>query len=363
MKRLLSILLVFILIFAVTACGQSNQKAGNSSSPTGTKAEAKTENKTGAKKELTMGISYYTTEIPSLQSILSGVKERAEELGYKVVMAEGSMDINKQISNVEDYIEMGCDVILINPSDSAGITPAVEASNKAKIPVVMLDIDSTGGERASHVTSDNEAMGRYGGEYIAWKLNGKGKVALLDFPQLDIVKERSDAFRKVMSYFPDIEIVATELAVTRAQGLEKMENIFQAYSDLAGVFGINDGGGLGAYFAGKAAGKNVAIAGVDAEDDAVDLIKKNTNYGLSTAHLTRIFGRTAAETAHAIVQGKQVPKKVIIPVYPVTYDSLADYPGRDALELASPEKMKPRWYNSDSWKQLTEKYNYTDWKK
>ncbi len=359
MKRIVTVILVVIMVFALSACAANKAEA-----PVTEAAEEAAEAEESApepEEEILIGVSYYTTEIPVLNSVLEALKNRAEQLGYKVVMAEGSMDINKQIGNVEDYIQMGCQVIFINPSDSAGITPAVEACNKAGIPVIMLDIDATGGERACHVTSDNELMGRYGGEYIAWKLNGKGKVALLDFPQLDIVVQRSDAFRKVMSYFPDIEIVATEQAVTRAEGLEKMEAIFQAHPDLDAVFAINDGGGLGAYYAGKAAGIDVAIAAVDAEDDAVELISEGTNYGLTSAHMAALFGKTAAEAADDIINGIEVEKKITIPVYPITVDSLDEYPGRDALEFDQ-TILIPRWYDTDSWKALVEEFGYTDWK-
>ncbi len=354
MKRTMAILLVIIMVFAFSACADKVAED--------TSDDSQDETVVQEDEELLIGISYYTTQIPVLNSVVNALKNRAEELGYKVVSADGELDIDQQIANVEDYIQMGCKLIFINPSDSAAITPAVEACNAADIPVVMLDIDAVGGERVSHITSDNALMGRYGGEYIAWKLGGKGKVALIDFSVLDIVVERSDAFKKVISYFPDMEIVATEQAVTRDVALEKMEAIFQAHPDIKAVFAINDGGGLGAYYAAKAAGLNdMVISANDGEDDAIKLITEGTGYGLTCAHMAALYGKTAAEAADDIINGKEVSKKITIPVYPITSESFDAYPGRDALDFDE-SILTPSWYSEDSWIQLTEEYNYTDWK-
>jgi len=279
-------------------------------------------------------------------------------------MAEAGFDVARQLANIENFIQMGCDVILINPVGSADVVPGVEASNRAGVPVVMLDIDAEGGIRTALVTSDNERMGRFGGEYLAWRLKGKGKIVVLDWPALDICRERSDAAIKVFDAFPGMEVVAVEHAVTRSMGLEKMENILQANPELDGVYAINDGGGLGAYYAIKAAGRSgeILIAAVDGEPPAVELIKAGTNYGLDTSHFARVLGRTSADVAHRVVQGETVPYKTVIPVFPITIDSLSYFPGRDSLKLPPRENLIPTWYATDEWKELAAEYGYEDWK-
>lgn len=318
-----------------------------------------------AQKQILMGVSYYTNENPNLLMILDGVKSRAKELGMKVTLASCDFDNAKQMSDIENFIQMGCSIIMINPNDSAAIPPAIRECNKAKVPVVMLDIDAKGGDRAAHVTSDNEAMGRYGGEYLAWKLSGKGKVALLDYPQLDIVKERSDAFKKVIHAFPDMQIVATDFTVVREDALTKVENILQAHPDLDAIYAINAGGGLGAYYACKAAGNtHILITAVDGLPEAVALIKNgDPQYVEDTSHMTMVLGRTATETAYAVVQGKKVTYKTVVPVFPVCKESIGYFPGCDAMKLPTADKMSPPWYKTQSWLALCDKYGYAGWKK
>lgn len=345
-KKLLALVCIFLLAWPLVGLFAGGQKEAS---------------KTAAAKS--MGITYYTSENPNLLSILKGAKERAEALGYKVYMADAQFDLAKQLADAENFIQLGVDIVLINPVDSAGVVPTVEALNRADIPVVMLDIDAKGGKRAALVTSDNEAMGRYGGEYIAWALKGKGKVAILDFPQLDIVKERSDNAKKVFASFPAIQVVAMELAVIRSQGLEKTENILQAHPDLAAIYCINDGGGLGAFFAAKAANRpDLIIASVDGDPESVTLIKQGTNFKLDTAHHSRVLGATTVDVANMILQGKQVPYKTVVPVYPIAYETAAGYPGWEGAELPAQDKLLPHWYGDPSWVDLCNQYNYTEYR-
>lgn len=67
---------------------------------------------------------------------------------------------------MDDLIQQGVDVLLINPADSAAITPAVEAANSAGIPVIMVDRATDAGEYVTLVASDNVAGGEMAAQYI-----------------------------------------------------------------------------------------------------------------------------------------------------------------------------------------------------
>ncbi len=310
-----------------------------------------------------IGFSIYTQDIPSLNAMVQGFVDEAESLGDEVFIANAQNDIAKQIQNCEDLMTMEIDVLVINPYDSAGIVPAVEAANQKGIPVVMFDIDAKGGKRAAHITSDNHHMGQYAGEYLAYVLNGKGKVAYFDFPQLDIVKDRSDAFRAVMKCFPDIEIVADGIAVNREQSLPQMEAMLQAQPDIDAVYGINGGGAYGAYYACQAAGKtNIVVAGGDGEDEGVALIKSGSKYEFDAAHLSRLLGKLGGNTAHRVANGETLESyQILNPIYPITKDNVDHYPGMEADEYPDEKYMTPTWYKDPKWIALCETYGYTGW--
>ena len=65
----------------------------------------------------------------------------AEAVGHKVSVewTDSDNDITMQTSNVETLIAKGIDVLFLVGVDAAGNTTAVEACNKAGIPVFMVD--------------------------------------------------------------------------------------------------------------------------------------------------------------------------------------------------------------------------------
>jgi len=314
-------------------------------------------------RNMNIGFSVYSQEIPSLNAMIKGLTDQASKLGYHVTVSNAQNDMATQLKNCEDLLSMDIGVLVINPIDSAGIVPAVEAANAKGVPVIMFDIDAKGGKRVAHITSNNADMGRYSAEFLAWKLNGKGNIAYFDFPQMDIVLDRSDAFRRVMSNFPGIKIVASGIGVMRDQTLPQMESILQAHPEINGVYGINGGAAFGAYYACKAAGRNdIIVAGGDGEDEGVALIKSGSSYEFDAGHLATQLGILAANTIDQTSRGENHPYEVLSPVYPITKANVDNFHGMTATTIPDAKDMTPSWYTDPSWIALCKQNNYTGWK-
>ena len=114
------------------------------------------------------------------------------------------------------------------------------------------------------------------GEFLAKKLNGKGKVAILSgsLTASDHV-ERITGFKDALSKHPDMKIVfeqpdddILEKAVTLT------ENLMQAHPDIDGIFASNASNPVGAARAVKNAGKadEISIVGMDDLPEAVDFV-------------------------------------------------------------------------------------------
>ena len=88
-----------------------------------------------------------------------GLEEQAKSLGYSMDVRDGQDDDLKQIAQVEGLIEKGVDLIILCPRDSEALVPAVEAANKAKIPVITLNRRVNGGEVVTYVGADDVAGG------------------------------------------------------------------------------------------------------------------------------------------------------------------------------------------------------------
>lgn len=308
-----------------------------------------------AKKQMKMGVVQMTQDIQVQVAMKEGIEEAAKKMGVELTIFDGMHKVERQISAMENMIASKVDAIILNPADAAGIIPAVQAANKANIPVITFDTDAKGGTRAVFVESDNHRFGQLIGEYLVWKLKGKGKIGHIDYPFVTAVTDRNDSFFGVVRNFPDMKIVKTEIGATREQGLKAGENILQAHPDLDAFYAINDPGALGAYQAIKARGLDgkVVVATGDGDMETVKLIRDTkTSMKYNSAQFGKEIGRQALLAAYNTVLKQQVIKHVLIPVMPITIENAEKYKGWDN---DVPEDLTPAWYSTPEWKELSAK--------
>lgn len=268
----------------------------------------------GAEKKLVVGLAVSTLNNPFFVDLKDGALEAAKKLGIELVVTDAQNDPNKQLAGIEDLIQRGVDVILVNPTDSAAVVPAIKAANKARIPVITVDRSAAQGDVETHIASDNVAGGRMAGEYIAKLLGGQGKVVELEgIPGTSAARDRGKGFNEVIGKNSGIKVVARqEAGFDRAKGLTVMENILQAQPEIDAVFAHNDEMALGALKAVSASGrKGILVVGFDATDDAVAAVKEG-RLAATVAQQPREMGRLAVESARKLLSGGKLDK--FIPV-------------------------------------------------
>ncbi|WP_312698870.1 ribose ABC transporter substrate-binding protein RbsB [Sedimentibacter sp.] len=287
MKKFLSLVVVTLMILSLFTGCSTNENATNE--------EAKT-----------IGLAISTLNNPFFVDLEAGAKAKAQELGVTLVTLDSQDDSATEMSNVEDLISQGVDIIMINPTDSDAVKSAVEAANKANIPVITLDRGANGGEVVSHIASDNVAGGKLAGEYVIELLGGKGKVVELEgIPGASAARDRGQGFNEAISG-TDIEVVAKQTAnFDRAEGLTVMENILQAQPEIDAVFAHNDEMALGAIEAIKASKRDILVVGFDATDDAKAAVESG-EMAATVEQLPKEIGAMGVEAAVKILNGEKV---------------------------------------------------------
>ncbi|MFY9134103.1 MAG: substrate-binding domain-containing protein, partial [Bacillota bacterium] len=114
-----------------------------------------------------IGLAISTLNNPFFVDLRDGALEEAKKAGLGITVADAQNDPNRQLSQVENFIQQGVNIILVNPCDSAAIVSAIKAANRAKIPVITVDRGADGGEVICHIASDNVQGGQMAGEYLA----------------------------------------------------------------------------------------------------------------------------------------------------------------------------------------------------
>ncbi|WKA58056.1 ribose ABC transporter substrate-binding protein RbsB [Planococcus shenhongbingii] len=298
MKKIF-LLLVLAAMMILAAC--SMEAPGSESEDAGGGGESGGDYK--------IGFSISTLNNPFFVTLSEGAEAKAKELGATISVVDAQDDAAKQASDVEDLIQQGVDLIMINPVDSEAVAAAVESANSANIPVITVDRSAAVGEVVSHIASDNIAGGEMAGEYLLSLVGDGAQVAELEgVPGASAARERGEGFNKVA--VEGLEVVAKQTAnFDRAEGLTVMENILQGNPDIKGVFAHNDEMALGALEAIEAAGKDITVVGFDATEDAVKAVEEGRLAG-TIAQKPELIGQTAVETAVKALDGEEVEASI-----------------------------------------------------
>lgn len=252
----------------------------------------------------TIGLSVSTLNNPFFVTLRDGAQAMADQLGFELLVTDAQDSVSTQINDIEDLIQRGVQVLIVNPTDSDAVVPAVLAANAAGVPVIAVDRGvGAGAQLAYYIVSDNVAGGGAAGEYICEMIGGAGAVVELEgIPGVSATRERGQGFNEaIAAACPDVAVVARQTAnFNRAEGLTVMENILTAQPEIAAVFAHNDEMALGALQAIEASGREILVVGFDATDDAVQAVN-DCRMGATVAQLPAQLGAQAVEAAQAIL--------------------------------------------------------------
>lgn len=286
MKKTFIFLLVLVMAFGLFGCG------GGATEPEDTSP--------------TIGLVVSTLNNPFFVDLKDGAQAKADELGAKLIVLDSQDDAAIEMSNVEDLITQGVDLIMINPTDSDAVGNAILAANEAGIPVITLDRSANAGEVISHIASDNVAGGKMAGEFVVEQLGGAGDVVELEgIPGASAARDRGQGFNEAIAASTIVVVAKQTANFDRAEGLSVMENILQSQPKIDAVFAHNDEMALGALEAIKASGREIMVVGFDATADAVAAVQAG-DMAATVQQLPKEIGGNGVATAMKVIAGEAV---------------------------------------------------------
>lgn len=190
---------------------------------------------------------------------------------------EGSFgDYEGQISIIENLITKKVDFIVLVAGHPTALIPVVKKAMDAGIAVVNMDNRLNTTDVVTYVGVDNGQGGKMAVDYIASKLGGQGKIALIQGETGNPVQIlRTKGFELGALVHPGLEVVGEQGAHwTEEEGLKVMEDVLQAHPDVTGVFGESDNLAVGAARAAASAGReDIVFVGYDGQQGGYQAIK------------------------------------------------------------------------------------------
>jgi ribose transport system substrate-binding protein len=259
------------------------------------------------------------------QDLVAAMKAEAEKQGLKLQIQYAEFDSRRQNDQMDTFIAQKVDAIVVAPTDSSGITPVIAEARKRGIPVFTADIAAHGADVVCHIASDNEKGGVILAEYLAKRMNGQGKVGIVDHPMVASAQDRVRGFEQTIAKYPGMQIVQKVPGEgQRDKAMRVTQDLLQAHPDLSAIFGINDDSALGALAAVEAAGlqDKVVIVGFDGTPEARQAILAGKALKADAVQYPDQIGATTIDTVAAVLRGETVPPMKPVDVGLIDQDTL-----------------------------------------
>lgn len=211
-----------------------------------------------------------------------GWKWAGEALGVKTTyIGPPDADVNAQVAAFDQAIAKKPAGIVVFAFDPV-ITPEINKAWEAGIPVVTILGDMPDSKRIAYVGSYQYDLGFVGGTKLAEALGGKGEVAILTLPGVQMFDDREQGFRAAFKAYPDIQVV--QVGDTKADTVTAVnvaKDILQRFPDLAAFVGTDSTAGIGAATAVKEVGLvgKVKTVAMDRNSDVLQAIQDGTLTG------------------------------------------------------------------------------------
>lgn len=263
---------------------------------------------------LKIGVSFQEMNNPYFVTMKEALEQASKSIGAELIVTDSRHDVSKQVSDVEDMLQQGIDILLLNPTDSAGVQSAVISAHEKKVAIVSIDAEAKG-PIDSYVGSKDYDAGFKACEYLATTVK-KGNVGILDgIPSLGIL-ERVRGCKEALAKHPEVKVASVQNGKQeRDQALSVTENMLQANPDLKGIFSVNDNGSLGALAAIESSGLDVKLVSVDGAPEAIQAILKPGSHFIATsAQFPREQARLGLALALAKHWGATIPRRFPVDV-------------------------------------------------
>ncbi|MDQ3924154.1 MAG: ABC transporter substrate-binding protein [Actinomycetota bacterium] len=247
------------------------------------------------------------------------MRNAAEENRVELLITDAQSNTPKQVSDIEDMIAQGVDVLFIPPREEEGLEPALKSAREASVPVFLVDREATARiceDYVSFMGSNFVQQGERAAEWLTEESGGEAKIAELQGTVgASVTVDRGEGFKAVIDENPGMEMVASQSGnFNRAEGQNVMEQILGGNPDLNAVYAHNDEMAIGAIQAlkdaGRKPGEDVTVVSVDGTRDALQAITDG-DLG-ATVETNPRFGPLAFETARRFLAGESVPTKITV---------------------------------------------------
>jgi len=276
-------------------------------------------------KDLRIGVALANFDLNFVSILRTQMAKEMEKEKIQGQFEDAKGDIAVQVQQVENFINQGVDAIILNPVDTQGVKPMMEAAKRANIPLIFVnrkpEVELSG--KMAYVGSDSLLGGRMEMEALAKKMNYKGNVAILMCAlSAEEARQRTKATEDVIAKYKEMKVVEKQSAQwMRNEAVDVTSGWLLSGNKIDAIAANNDEMAIGAIMALNQSGKkDILVAGIDGTPDALQFIK-NGKLALTVFQDAAGQGKGAVTMAKQVIDGKNGDKFMWIPYQVITKDN------------------------------------------
>jgi ribose transport system substrate-binding protein len=248
----------------------------------------------------------------------AGFQDAAHTVGATTeLQGPADWDASAEARAVDQLVAKGVKGIAVTAGDADTLTSAIDASMKAKVPILTFDSDSPKSKRLLFVGTNNYNAGYQAGLAVAKLLGDKARVGISRIPGLDSINHRVAGFTDALKKMAPGAQIVTE--VNDEGDLQKAEPVntamLQAHPEINVIFCGHGNPATGAL----AATRNV---GRDKGDNKVHVVAWAIDVPILQGVENGDFGMTVAQNPY--MMGVQSFWQLWSAAHPTQFDSMTN---------------------------------------
>ncbi|HWB88088.1 MAG TPA: sugar ABC transporter substrate-binding protein [Acidimicrobiia bacterium] len=258
----------------------------------------------GAGEEAKFGIPSPLATEPGEHNINMGITCYAESVGGEVVTLDANLDVNKQITDFDNLLAQGANVLPFLPLDPNAFEGPFERAAEAG--AVVVELYNPNSEAPGVVYEDSRKAGEDAVQLVAEAFPDGAKALVIGGPPIPAVLERIGGFID-NAESAGIEILeqADNLQDNVEDARVLAEDLFTKHPDVQVVFGFNDNSAIGAGLAAEGRGLDLMIFGINGTPEGIQAVADGTITATYDADQWGM-GYQAAELGHQLLNGEEV---------------------------------------------------------
>lgn len=166
-------------------------------------------------KTAQVGVALANFDLNFVSILRTQMIHELDTQGMKGQFSDAKGDVALQAQQVDDFINQGVDAIILNPVDTQGVQPMINAAKRANIPLIFVnrkpEVPLTGA--MAYVGSDSAQSGKMQIEALAKIMNYRGNIAILmGALSNEEARERTRAVEEFVAQHKEMKVVEKQTA-------------------------------------------------------------------------------------------------------------------------------------------------------